>query len=735
MSRVNLSRMFPSLHRFVAILALCSLLGMLAGSAVAQQIPDRLIKPKKTPYTEAEIQQMEAPGPNPFLSYLPAEAEVDWDYWLARMRMDGRERGKRMALRDGKALEKLIVTGESEPNDTPATGDFISGFGTAPGKDPAADVSGALAAPPAPTAMAALPEDEGSITLATNTALTVGGGALFSGTVGDGSFGSGGAGSGDFDFYRVTATAAGQVISVNMDTPVGPLDTFVAIHDSTGAVVAFNDDEAFGILDSLVLFAVPSAGDYFVSVGGFLAAAPSVLSNPFNSASGPGAGSEGAYNATIGLGFVDVDVFKVNLRRGDMFGASVSGAGTILTMQNSAGSVLVESTQDASFIYPATSPLPGGGNAVFAWVVSRTATYTVRVASAGTGAYTLGLRAFRNPLTLGAAGVQQTLFLDFDGATVNPAIFGGPAGSATLSPLSSFLAGWGLTAADESSVIDAIVQTVTENVSDDIREFGKNYDFDATGIPGQFDIEILNSRDHADPFGSPNVSRLIVGGTIAQLGISTIGIAESIDPGNFETGESAVTLLDLLSNPSPLNPNSLNQFALDPSVSIVDLIGVGVGNITAHEAGHFIGNFHTEQFVTLPNIMDQGGNLANSVGVGPDGIFGSADDIDVDFGEDIFVPSEGFVGTEDTLNVVSFGCPTPEAATVIIDGCNSGVANIFVRNFQLTDVIGDCAASATTHLDFTNCTRGILKRLVNANLLPLPDAISIFNCATAAAIP
>jgi len=35
---------------------------------------------------------------------------------------------------------------------------------------------------------------------------------------------------------------------------------------------------------------------------------------------------------------------------------------------------------------------------------------------------------------------------------------------------------------------------------------------------------------------------VIVGGTIAPSGIQTIGIAESIDPGNFATEESALVL-------------------------------------------------------------------------------------------------------------------------------------------------------------------------------------------------
>ena len=43
------------------------------------------------------------------------------------------------------------------------------------------------------------------------------------------------------------------------------------------------------------------------------------------------------------------------------------------------------------------------------------------------------------------------------------------------------------------------------------------------------------------------------------------------------------------------------------------------------------------------------------LGTGDDFVFGTADDVDVDFGPDVFVPGEGFTGVEDTLNSVAFG--------------------------------------------------------------------------------
>jgi hypothetical protein len=56
--------------------------------------------------------------------------------------------------------------------------------------------------------------------------------------------------------------------------------------------------------------------------------------------------------------------------------------------------------------------------------------------------------------------------------------------------------------------------------------------------------------------------------------------------------------------------------------------------------------------------MDQGGNLDNTVGVGPDGVFGSGDDIDVDFIVDTYVSNEGFTGNENTRDLIAFGLST-----------------------------------------------------------------------------
>ena len=454
----------------------------------------------------------------------------------------------------------------------------------------------------------------------------------------------------DFDFLALPDLAAGTAVSIDIDTddPFGDLDSFVVVWDSDGNVLAFNDDGSAESFDSFLVADIPADGTYYVSIGGFGAFAPL---DPFDSASESDTGevgSQGAYTYAIEAIEFDTDFYKFRLAEGDIFGANVFDGGTTLELRGPDGELLIGSSQDFTFIHPEASPLPGGGNAALSYVIEEAGKYTLAVRS--TGDYLAELRAFRPTGDVPGRG-SQVLFLDFDGGLVDVSAFGAPPDfpPVDLSPLSAFLPNWGLDASDEDAVIDAIIASVEESLQEDIEAIGGN---------DQFDIQILNSRDHGEPSG-PLVSRIVVGGTIAESGIPTVGIAQSIDVGNFETEEVALVLLDLLSAPegSPdfIPTLSLNSYPLAEGTDIIDIVGVGVGNITAHEAGHFFANWHTDQFNDSPNIMDQGGNFPNTIGVGDDLIFGSEDDVDVDFGEDVYVPNEGFRGKEDTLTSIGYG--------------------------------------------------------------------------------
>ncbi|MFQ5412455.1 MAG: hypothetical protein ACE5EC_09145, partial [Phycisphaerae bacterium] len=331
-----------------------------------------------------------------------------------------------------------------------------------------------------------------------------------------------------------------------------------------------------------------------------------------------------------------------------------------------------------------------------------------------TGSYTLQIRSRRpSAETELNASEQQIIFLDFDGASINANdIFGFGSTNATLSPLSDFLPRWGLLPTDEDAVIDAIIAAFEENF-DSLRLATLNGDRDTDNTNGHFDIEIQNSRDDTDVFDQPvvepNFSRIIIGGTIDELGIGTIGIAQFIDPGNFSREDTAVVLLDLLSA-SPGDPNSLNQFNLSGGMSKIDLIGVGVGNVAAHEAGHYLGCWHTNNgldqsgFCSLnftPNLMDTGGCIEEIVGVGNDFQFGTADDINVGFVGDAYEPFEPIgVGRERTDVRVAFALATGIGLSISSETPSRGselaallsVAVVFTR-----DVTGVTAASLTVN--------------------------------------
>lgn len=588
-------------------------------------------------------------APNPYVALTPDPASVDWSFWRTRMARKGAQRQQERQSGDRRGADRVPVPTayayvEQEPsgtrghNDTQANAERLTRFGINR-EFQAVRVLGGLVGPDVDAEALATVEDQGAIPLATATGIHAQrDGVEVDSRIGNGPHGSSGTGSGDFDFFRVNAVA-GESISAN--TAGSGFDTMLVVYNAAGEIVAANDD-ANGTLQSDVIYDVPVSGRYFVMVAGFF----SLPANPFDSGSGEGAGDEGNYHLVLTAGLPDRDHFAVRLHPGDVLAGTLAGsANRTIAVNRVDGESMVGSGQDASFLYPVTSPLPAG-DATFAYVAEEGGWYSVSARRA-VGAYRMLLEVYRPGTELEPAGTVQKVFLDFNGARTNTAIFGG-FGVVTLAPLRSFMAGWGLPASATGAVIDEVVATVRQNIKHRLREQGLN---------DRVRVKVRNSRDHRDRFGRPNVSRVIVGGTIEQSGVFTIGVAQSIDPGNYGHEETALLLLDLLSDPDPdqeFADVSLNTYITRASDRI-GFIGQALGNVAAHEVGHFIGSYHVDQFNEVPNLMDQGGNFPVMYGVGPDGVGGTRDDVDVDFGEDTYNPGEGFTGLEDTLNNSAWG--------------------------------------------------------------------------------
>ncbi|MEV0737798.1 hypothetical protein AB0I51_17900 [Streptomyces sp. NPDC050549] len=639
-------------HRLAGTLAVTLLTAALsvavppahADQARAHQQPDRIAQ-QITDGLRAARNSAGGPTFDPSLALLSAEARGKVNFLQADV--DRGARGKlRAEQRNTTRLAAATPYAEKEAagtlgtNDTEPTAERIAGFGTGTHQNSAVGITGDLADDPNIPTLPAGSEDNGSIPLAVDTGVSGARQAVrTTGVIGDGPHGSAGDGHGDFGFHKVSGVPAGVLLGIDVGTQ-GDFNAIARLHDANGGTLFRADDPSSGNV-SLDL-SLPTTGDYYLMVSG---SGPNLgpPADPKDSGSGAGVGSEGAYSLKLSTQQGgDQDVYGVYLKAGDVVGATVTGSGHHLSLYDAAGTELMGSTRDASGSYAPASPLPGGGNATVDLVAPRAGRHFLAVSN-GVGAYHAELEAYRPGTEVEKKGTVQALFLDFDGARVNISIFGSGGAQRDLSPLSSFLPGWGLTTADENKVIDAVVTSVKENIATDLAKKGSN---------PHFAVRVLNSRDDPDPFGRPDVSRVVVGGTIAESGIPTIGISSSIDPGNYGHEDTALVLLDLLSAAAP-NPDSLNT-CLGAQSDKIGFIGRALGNIITHEIGHYSGNWHTNQYDDTANLMDQGGDPAQMLGVGTDGIGGTAADVDVDFTTDTYTPQEPFTGYEDTLGTTAW---------------------------------------------------------------------------------
>lgn len=591
-----------------------------------------------------------ATGPSPFTAYLPDLHKTNFAAWVAKVAKISAaaattpERQAAKARWSGASDRAVLSYREKEAatvigaNDTTWKGEKVSAFGLGAGLHNRMVVSGTLADKrPALRSLPMAKEDNGSIPKAAATGIDGNGRVKITGRIGDGPYGTS---TGDFDWYKLTAKP-GETVGAAI--PSSSLDVFGLLVDGHGTVldVAWHTPDG-SLPDKTASTTSAAGGTYYL-----LLLHPNTWQMDFSdSASGTGAANSGNYTAEFGAYRTDRDAVLVKLRRGDVLGTSVTGAAGRVSVQKWDSPYVTASSQsDTTAYYPPNSPLPGGGNAATAYVAEADGWYGV-ITETGIGAYRNAVEVYRPGGE--STSAPQTIYLDFDGASINTSIFGGPDMQAKLSPLSSFLKGWGLTQADLPALTDAITKTVTENLRDDMRR--KN-------IPN-LNVRIVNGRTSPDTFGRPNVSRVIVGGTIDESQIPTVGIAEHIDPGNYGREDTALVLQDLMSAPVKGNQSavvSLNYY-LRPGVgNKVQLIGRAVGNVVAHEVGHYIGNWHTDNSNSVKSIMDSGGRgFWRMFNAGPDWVLGTADDGDTDFTTDRYSLNEPFFGREDTANVTAW---------------------------------------------------------------------------------
>lgn len=352
---------------------------------------------------------------------------------------------------------------------------------------------------------------------------------------------------------------------------------------------------------------------------------------------------------TGGLGgtlMEDVDYFAADLKAGDILDIAVNGAAGSFDVLSPNGQLWFGTEMNQGIFYPANSPLMTVGNAVGAQVVPADGRYTIRIgrsasALAGNNSYQAGLRVYRPVLEQQAIGVQQKVFLDFDGAIVTASSLPGLTGTLRIPSLADSLNLINLTPQEEDRLIDRVLEQLEDRFRS-IAEFGGNGDFNETGIPGQFGIQILNSRDHDDPGIDPFTTRAIVGGSTADIQTPDVyGISTTLDIGNFNPG-------DVVFLPVEHFEAGVIDMQRVSSLSLLDVMGSFLASVIAHEVAHSFGSRHTDALSPIPSLIDSGGTAQadlNDVGAGPDGIVGTADDTPIVFPYyDRFEPAEGIYG-------------------------------------------------------------------------------------------
>jgi len=107
------------------------------------------------------------------------------------------------------------------------------------------------------------------------------------------------------------------------------------------------------------------------------------------------------------------------------------------------------------------------------------------------------------------------------------------------------------------------------------------------------------------------------------------------------------------------------------------------------------GKATTETFNQRAALMDAGGDLGNLIGQGRDGVFGTRDDIDIDFRPDVFSFDEGFTGREDPRTRTAFALSTGLAYVPVTCSITGAAGNDELAGTRGNDVICGLAGNDT----------------------------------------